>query len=291
MRSETCSQEAITSSLIIIKGQTMESLLTYGFLQRALVAGIFIAVACAVLGVFLILRKDAMIGHGLSHITFAGVALGLLLKTMPLAVALVIAVLAALGIAKLKEKAGLYGDTAVGIVSSVGLALGVLLATLARSFNVNLLSYLFGEILAIAPAEVWLSIVLTVIVVLIVLLNYRQFMYLTFDIESAKAAGINVGRLDLMLSVLVAVTIVLGMKVVGLLLVAALLVIPSAAGLQAASNFKKAILISALVATVSVIIGLLLAIYFDFPASGTIVLLSFFFFGIFSVLKKRKGLS
>jgi zinc transport system permease protein len=268
----------------------MESLLTYGFLQRALVAGIFIAIACAILGVFLILRKDAMIGHGLSHITFAGVALGLFLRAMPLAMALVIAVLAALGIAKLKEKAGLYGDTAIGIVSSVGMALGVLLATLARSFNVDLLSYLFGEILAIAPAEVWLSIALAVIVVLIVLLNYRQFMYLTFDIESAKAAGIKVSRLDLILSVLVAVTVVLGMKVVGLLLVAALLVIPSAAGLQIATNFKKAILISALVASVSVIIGLLLAIYFDFPASGTIVLLSFFFFVIFSFLKKRKGL-
>jgi zinc transport system permease protein len=118
----------------------MEAFLSYGFLQRALLAGIFVAIACALLGVFLILRRDAMIGHGLAHVTFAGIALGLFLRIIPLAVALVIAVLAALGIMKLKEKAGIYGDTAIAIFSSVGLALGILLATLGHSFNVDLFS-------------------------------------------------------------------------------------------------------------------------------------------------------
>jgi len=265
----------------------MEALLSYGFLQRALLAGVFIAIACGLLGVFLILRRDAMIGHGLAHVAFAGIALGLFLNWMPLFVALIIAVITALIIMKLKEKAGIYGDTAIAIFSSVGFALGVLLVSFARSFNVDLFSYLFGEILAIEVTEVWLSVMLAAVVVVIVILNYHTFMYMTFDRESAKASGIKVGRLDILLTVLTAITVVLGMKVVGVLLVSALLVIPAAAGLQLASSFKQAIVYSSFVAVSSVIIGLLLSFYFDFPASGTVVLLSFLLFGLFFIFKKR----
>lgn len=269
----------------------IESFLSYGFLQRALVAGIFIALACAILGVFLILRRDAMFAHGLAHVTFAGVALGLFLNMMPLAVALFIAIIAALGILMLKRKAGLYGDTAIGIFSSVGMAAGILLASLARSFNVDLFSYLFGEILAIEISEVLLSIGLVIAVLLIVIIYYQKFLYLTFDSESAKASGIKVNRLDILLSVLTAVTVVLGMKVVGLLLVAALVVIPAATALQISGSFKGALIISSSVAVVSVILGLFLAFYFDLPASATIVLLCFFFFGVFFALKKIKKVS
>jgi zinc transport system permease protein len=227
-----------------------------------------------------------MIGHGLAHITFAGVALGLFLKIIPLGMALVVAVVAALGIMKLKEKAGLYGDTAIAILSSVGLAVGIVLATLAQSFNVDLFSYLFGDILAIEPSEVWLSVALAAVVVFVVILHYHRFMYMTFDHEAAKASGIKVGQLDILLTMLTAVTVVLGMKVVGILLVSALVVIPAAAGLQLASNFKKAIIFSSLIAVGSVLLGLFLAYYLDFPASGTIVILSFLFFVLFFLLKK-----
>jgi len=264
----------------------MDAFFTYGFLQRALLAGVFIAVACALLGVFLILRRDSMIGHGLAHITFAGVALGLFLKIIPLGVALVVAVVAALGIMKLKEKAGLYGDTAIAIFSSMGLAVGIVLATLAQSFNVDLFSYLFGDILAIETSEVWLSVALAAVVVFVVILHYHRFMYMTFDREAAKVSGIKVGHLDVLLTILTAVTVVLGMKVVGILLVSALVVIPAAAGLQLASNFKKAIILSSLIAVGSVLLGLFLAYYLDFPASGTIVILSFLFFVLFFLLKK-----
>ncbi len=264
----------------------MDAFFTYGFLQRALLAGVFIAVACALLGVFLILRRDSMIGHGLAHITFAGVALGILLKIIPLGVALVIAVVAALGIMKLKEKAGLYGDTAIAIFSSVGLAVGIVLATLAQSFNVDLFGYLFGDILAIELSEVWLSVALAAVVVFVVILHYHRFMYMTFDREAAKASGIKVGHLDVLLTILTAVTVVLGMKVVGILLVSALVVIPAAAGLQLASNFKKAIIFSSLIAVLSVLLGLFLAYYLDFPASGTIVILSFLFFVLLFFIKK-----
>ncbi len=262
--------------------------MAYGFLQRALLAGIFIAIACALLGVFLILRRDAMIGHGLAHVTFAGVALGLFLNYMPLAVAMVIAVGASLIIMRLKNKAGLHGDTTIAIFSSVGFALGVILVTLSQSFNVDLFSYLFGEILAIEPSEVWFSIILAGAVVSLVVVNYHKFMYMTFDRESAKASGIKVNRLDSLLTVLTAVTIVLGMKVVGILLVSALVVIPAAAGLQIASNFRQAMLLSTAVSIISVILGLLFAFILDLPASGSIVLLSFLLFGLFFGFRRIK---
>jgi zinc transport system permease protein len=267
----------------------MDAFFLYGFLQRAFLAGIFIAIACALLGVFLILRRDAMIGHGLAHVTFAGVALGLFLNVMPLVVALIVAVGASLIIMKLKVKAGLHGDTAIAIFSSVGFALGILLVTLSQSFNVDLFSYLFGEILAIETSEVLFSVVLAFVVVMLVVLNYHKFMYMTFDRESAKASGVKVDRLDTLLTVLTAVTVVLGMKVVGILLVSALVVIPAAAGLQLASSFKQAISLSTCISIASVVLGLILAFLLDLPASGSIVLLSFLVFGVFFVFRRTRG--
>lgn len=266
----------------------MEGLLSYGFLQRAVIAGIFVAVACAFLSVFLILKRDSMIGHGLAHVTFAGVALGLFLNILPLATALGVAVLTALMIMRIKERAGLHGDTAIAIFSSVGFALGILFATLARSMNVNIFAYLFGEILAIEILEVWLSIGLAGVVIILIICNYRKFMYLTFDRESAKVSGIKVRNLETLLTVLTAVTVVLAMKLVGIILVSALIVIPGAAGLQLASNFKQAIFLSVMVAVFSVIGGMMAAFYFDFPASGMIVLFSFFIFGLFYYLRRGK---
>lgn len=266
----------------------MEAFLSYAFLQRALLAGVFVAIPCALLGVFLILRRDAMIGHGLAHVTFGGVALGLFLNILPLGVALAVAVLAAWAIIKLKEMAGLHGDTAIGIFSSVGMALGIALATMARRFNADLLSYLFGDILAIEPLEVWLSIGLALAVIITVFLNYHRLMYLTFDPEAAKASGVHTARLNLLLTVLTSVTVVMGMKVVGILLVTALLVIPAAAALQLANSFKQALWISLLLGFLSVLFGLGAAFYLDVPASATIVLLSFLFFGILFFCRRKR---
>ena len=266
----------------------MMEFLSYGFLQRALCAGIFVAVACALLGVFLILRRDSMIGHGLAHVTFAGVAIGLLLKVVPLFTALILAVVTGLLIMKIKEKAGLYGDTAIAIFSSAGFAVGILLVSLSQDFSVDLFAYLFGDILAIETIEVGLAILLALVVVVVVLRFYHPFMFMTFDRESAMASGVKVKRLDVLLTILTAVTVVLGMKVVGILMVAALLVIPAAAGLQLATSFKLAMVISAAVALVSVIGGLFLSFYVDLPASGTIVILAFCAFCLFYFIKMSK---
>jgi zinc transport system permease protein len=249
----------------------MENFLAYAFMQRALLAGFLISLTCAILGVFLVLRRDAMIGHGLAHVTFGGVALGLFLYLSPILVALGVAVVSALGILKLKERAGLHGDTAIGIISSLGMALGIILVSLAGSFNVDLFGYLFGSVLAIDPEEVWVALILALVVLFTIALFYQEFVYLTFDSESAKVSGVKVRRLDSLMAMLTAVTVVLGMKVVGILLVSALLVIPAAAALQVARSFKEALAISASLAGISALGGLIMAFYLDWPASGTIV--------------------
>lgn len=256
----------------------MEFFLYYSFMQRALFAGIFIATTCAILGVFLVLRKDAMLGHGLAHITFGGVALGFILHITPMIAALIITVVCAVGIIKLRERAGVHEDTAIGIFSSIGMAIGIILASLAGSFNVDLMSYLFGNILAISYAEVWFSMVLTLIACVVITLYYQEFLFITFDPDSAKASGIKVRGLESIMIILTAMVVVLGMKIVGLLLVTALVVIPAAAGLQIAKSFLHAILISMLVAVLSVIMGLWLAFYLNVPASGSIIILSALFF-------------
>jgi zinc transport system permease protein len=266
----------------------METLLGYGFLQRALLAGVFISASCALLGVFLLLRKDAMIGHGLSHVAFAGVALGLFLNSMPVPVAIAVTILGALAIRGLKEKAGLSGDAAIGILSSVGMGTGIILVTISHKFNAGLFGYLFGEILAIEPSEVWLSVILAGVVILSLIMNYHKLMYMTFDWESAKASGIKVSRLDLLLTLLTAVTVVLGMKVVGILLVAALVVIPAASSLQLARSFKRAVVGSCLIGVGSVLAGIPLAFILDLPASGTVVLISFAFFVACTLVAKRR---
>lgn len=267
----------------------MPELLAYDFMQRALVVGLLIGMACSVLGVFLVLRKDAMIGHGLAHATFGGVALGLFLQLLPLLVALAVAIFSVLGILKLKERAGVYEDTALGIFSSTGMAVGVLLASLADSFNVALFGYLFGNIMAIEPLEVWIAGALTVCVLLCLVFFYQEFFCLTFDPETARITGVRVKHLETLLAVLTAVTVVLAMKVVGILLVAALLVIPSATGLQLAGSFLQAILISGLVGALSVLVGLAAAIYLDLPVAATVVLAAAGLFLVSLILRAQKS--
>ncbi len=266
----------------------MEELFSYAFMQRAFLAGLGVSVACAVLGVFLVLRRDAMVGHGLAHVAFGGVALGLLLYIVPLLLALGVAVLSALGILKLKERAGVYGDTAIGIISSLGMALGIFLVSLAGSFNLDLFAYLFGNVLAINAAEVWIALLLAAAVLITVAFFYQELVFLTLDPEAAKASGIKVQRLDTVLAVLTAVTVVMGMKIVGILLISALLVVPSAAALQVSRSFKQAVLISAALSGLSAASGLAAAFYFDWPPSGTIVLISGVFFLLLFSWKSRE---
>lgn len=254
------------------------SVLQFAFVQRAFLGGGVIAVLCAVLGLFLVLRKMSLIGDGLSHVSFGAVALGMLLNTSPLYVALPLVVLASLAILKLTEKARLYGDAAIGIVSALGIAGGVILASVSRGFNVDLFSYLFGNILSIGNQELVLAIVLSAVVLGVVAVFYNDLLAVTFDEEYARVSGIKTSRVNMMLMALTAVTVVLAIRVVGIMLISALLILPAGTALQLARGFKGALVLSALAAVTAVMAGICASILFDLPAGGAIVAVNLVFF-------------
>lgn len=253
-------------------------LFSHGFIQRALVAGCFIAALCSALGTFLVLRRLSLIGDGLAHVTFGGVAVGLFFQTYPFYVAVPIVAASALGILKLIDKARLYGDAAIGIVSSLGIAGGILIASVAGGFNVDLFSYLFGNILAISYAEVWTSVLLCLCLIVVITLSYQELLAITFDEESARASGIHTERINRILVLLTALTVVLAMRVVGIMLVSALLIIPAVTALQFARGFRTTIVISCLSGIFSVLAGITVSFVLDLPAGATIVMVNFALF-------------
>jgi zinc transport system permease protein len=246
--------------------------LQYGFIQRALLCGSFIALLCSTLGVILVLRRFSLIGDGLAHVTFGSVALGLLFRIYPLYISIPIVMLSSLGIVKLTQRARLYGDAAIGIVSSFGIAGGVILASVAGGFNVDLFSYLFGNILAIGQEELYISIALSVVVLAVIFLYFNEIFSMTFDEEFARVSGIGTERLNTILALLTAITVVLTMSVVGIMLVSALLILPAVTALQLARSFRGAMLIAACVSFVAVIGGIFLSLALNLPTGATIVM-------------------
>ena len=261
-------------------------LLSHGFIQRALIAGSFIAILCATLGTFLVLRRFSLIGDGLAHVTFGGVAVGLFLNLYPIYMAIPIVMISSLGILKLVEKARLYGDAAIGIVSSLGIACGILLASAAGGFNVDLFSYLFGNILAISNAEVISSIFLSIILIFVIWFFYHELLSITFDEESAKASGVKTKTINGVLVLLTSLTVVLAMRVVGIMLISSLLILPPVTALQVARGFRMTIIIASASGVLSVMLGVFLSLVADLPTGATIVILNFLFFIVSLVFGK-----
>lgn len=261
---------------------TFVDMFSYGFMQRALLAGSLIGVLCAVLGVFLVLRRLSLIGDGLAHITFGSVALALLAGLQGAAMLLVslpVVALASLGILKLSRKARLGGDAAIGIVSSLGVALGVMLAVLGRGYGVDLFSYLFGSILAISSTELLVAGGLFCAVLTLLRLYYHDLVALSFNEELASASGIKSRFLNSLLAVLTAVTVVLAMKLVGVMLISALLILPASTALQVARGFRMTVFLAVVSALVAVVGGIVLSFLLNLPSGATIILLAFGLFG------------
>jgi zinc transport system permease protein len=263
--------------------------LDYGFIQRAYLAGSFVAALCAMLGLFLVLRKLSLIGDGLAHVSFGAIALGLFLGLYPFYIAIPVVLAASWFILKLTEKAKMYGDAAIGIVSSVGIAGGVILASLSKGFNADLFSYLFGNILAINGREVYLSLGLSLAVLLVIVFFYNDLFSATFDREYAKLTGVKTGRIDLLLTSLTAVTVVLAIKVVGVMLVSALLILPAVTALQLAKGFKAAMFMSVIAAVLSVLAGVTASFFLDLPAGAAIVMCNAVLFAAALAFKKIKS--
>lgn len=264
-------------------------ILSYGFIQRALLAGTLIALLCSVLGVFLVLRRLSLIGDGLAHVTFGSTAIALALKlysAMSLLVSAPIVMLASLGILKLSEKGRLSGDAAIGLVSALGISIGIILASAGGGYNVDLLSYLFGNILSIRSEEVVIAALLCAGVMLMLTLYYHELFAISFSDELAKTSGIRTSYINAVLVLLTALSVVLAMKLVGVMLISSMLIVPAAAALQLARGFKVCIVLAALQGCSSVIIGIIISIMTNLPASASIVMVNLLFFAVACAVRR-----
>ncbi|MBI5484803.1 MAG: metal ABC transporter permease [Deltaproteobacteria bacterium] len=256
-------------------------ILSYGFIQRALLAGTLIALLCSVLGVFLVLRRLSLIGDGLAHVTFGSAAIALALKmysVMSLLVSMPIVMLASLGILKLTEKGRLSGDAAIGLVSALGISAGIILASVGGGYNVDLLSYLFGNILSISREEVIIAGLLCLGVIVLLTLYYNELFAIAFSDELARTSGVRVSYINAILVLLTALSVVLAMKLVGIMLISSMLIVPAASALQLARGFKVCITLAAVQGCSSVIIGIVISILSNLPASASIVMVNLLFF-------------
>jgi zinc transport system permease protein len=264
-------------------------ILSYGFIQRALLAGTLIAVLCSVLGVFLVLRRLSLIGDGLAHVTFGSTAIALAFKlysAASLLVSLPVVLLASLGILKLTEKARLSGDAAIGIVSAVGISAGIMLASVGGGYNVDLLSYLFGNILSISQEEVLIAAGLFCVVMVLLGLFFNDLLAITFNEELARVSGVRTNLINAVLVMLTALSVVLAMKLVGIMLISSLLILPAVSALQLARSFRACIALAAFAGCSSVVLGIFVSFVTNLPTSATIVMLNLLFFGAACAIRR-----
>jgi zinc transport system permease protein len=262
-------------------------LFSYGFIQKAVISGVFIGVICAVLGLFLVLRNMSFIGDGLSHISFGALALGLLIGIYPYVIAIPIVLIGSMLVLLISKKARLFGDAAIAIVSSLGMALGIIFASISGGFTVDIYGYLFGNILAIQTIEVWLSMLLSAVILAIIIFFYNDLFSSTFDEEYARTTGIRTDMINTILVLLTSLVVILSVKMVGALLVSALIVIPAVSSLQLAKSFKSALIISVIFSIFSVLVGILVSFVLNVPTGTTIVLINIFLFILAYLVRKK----
>lgn len=264
------------------------SFLGYLFMQRALIAGALIGAVAGAVGVYVVLRGFSFIGAGIAHAAFGGVAIALLLGIDPLLGALVFSLLVAWGIAYTSRRAAIKEEVAIGILFAASMALAIFLLSFLPGYRADLFGYLFGNILAVSDRDLLTSLVLAGVVFLAIAVLYKEFLFVTFDPGMAEVSGLPVGLLQGGLLSLVALTVVLSLRVVGAVLVSALLVIPAATAYQLARDFHKLLILSVVIGIGEVLGGLIASFYLDTPSGPTIVLLSSLIFGIVMLSRRRK---
>lgn len=250
----------------------MFELLQYSFMQQAIMAGLMVAGLCPVIGIFLVVRRLALIGDGLGHISFAGVAAGWLLGIYPVYTAALFAVFGGIGIELLRQKQRHYADMSLALVFYTGIALAIIFTSLVRTPSNSLLGYLFGSIVTVSYQDVVMIYVLGSAILLAIAAFYKELLYVSCDEEAARVNGLPVSFYNMLLAVLTAITVSTAMRVVGILLVSALMTIPVAASLQIARSFAGAMCWAVVFAEISVIVGLGASFYLNLAPGGSIVI-------------------
>jgi zinc transport system permease protein len=245
----------------------------YGFVIRGLEAGIIVGFIAPLIGIFLVLRRYSLIADTLSHVSLAGIAVGLLLGINPILTAIGAAIIASLGIEKLRNSKKIYGETALALFLSGSLALAIIILSIAKGFNADLFNYLFGSIVTVTTNDVYIIFALAVVAVAVLALFYKELVYITFDEDSAKASGVPTKLINTILIFLAAITVSLSIPIVGVLLIAALIVVPVITAIQFKKGFGRTIIYAEIISLFSVITGIFVSFYFNLSTGGTIVLI------------------
>lgn len=271
----------------------IESLLemfSYSFITRAFLVGIPVALCAALLGVSLVLKRYSMIGDGLSHVGFGALAIAAALNLAPLEVAIPIVVIAAFLLLRLSENSKIKGDAAIAIISSSALAIGVIIATLNKGMNTDINSYLFGSILATTEQDAVLSLVLSAIVIVLFVFFYHKIFAVTFDESFARATGTRANIYNMIIALLTALTIVVGMRIMGTLLISSLIIFPALTSMRLCKTFRSVILCSAVLSVICFVVGMSASFLYETPTGASIVaanIAAFLLFWLVGLVKRR----
>lgn len=269
----------------------LSEMLSYPFMVRALFGGMLVSLCASLLGVSLVLKRYSMIGDGLSHVSFGALSIALAMGWSPLKVSIPVVVLAAFFLLRITENSRIKSDAAIAMISASSLAIGIIVTSLTTGMTTDVSSYMFGSILAMTKEDVVLSAVLCIIVLGLFVLCYNQVFAVTFDENFAKATGVNVGAYNMLISVLTAVTIVLGMRMMGAMLISSLVIFPCLTSMRVFKSFTSVVISSGILSLICFLLGMMASYQFSTPAGASVVVVNLIAFGLFSmwqVLGKKR---
>lgn len=264
-------------------------LFSESFLLRALVAGLMISLCSALLGVSLVLKKFSMIGDGLSHVGFGAMAIAVAANVAPLTVALPVVIVASFLLIRMNEKAKIKGDVAIALLSTGALAVGIMVTSMTTGMNVDIYNYMFGSILTMKNSDVVLTAILTACVVSLFVIFYDEIFAVTFDESFAKATGTKVSFYNMLIAALIAVTIVIGMRMMGALLISSLIIFPSVTSMRISKSYRNVIISSCLVSVFCFVSGLIFSVKYEAPTGASVVVVNIFVLLFFTVLHKIRN--
>lgn len=264
--------------------ETVAQMLSYPFMVRAFLVGSLVALCSALLGVSLVLKRYSMIGDGLSHVGFGALAVATAVNAAPLSVAIPIVVLAAILLLRIRSNTRIKGDAATAMISTGALAVGVMVISMTTGMNTDVYNYMFGSILAMSAQDVKLSLILCAVVLILYVFFYQKIFAVTFDETFALATGVRANLYNTMIAVLTAVTIVLGMRMMGALLVSSLIIFPALTSMRLCKTFKSVIISAGVLSVICLVIGLILSYFCAAPAGASVVLVNLTAFLVYSVL-------
>jgi len=261
--------------------KTLIDMFSYTFLVRAFIVGALVSICAALLGVSLVLKRYSMIGDGLSHVGFGSLALATALHTAPLTVAIPVVIAAAFLLLRLSENSKIKGDAAIALISTGSLAIGVVIISQTTGMNTDVCNYLFGSILAMEKTDVYLSIALSVVVLVLFILFYNKLFVITFDETFAKASGIKTELYNMLIAFLTALTIVLGMRMMGALLISSLIIFPALSSMRIFKKFKSVTICAAIISILCFFVGVVISYLYATPTGASVVIINIIVFILF----------